>query len=73
MKKDSSESEYGCGLMNQEDFVFGHNGATNSYITQNAVIETKEYGNVYFFASTSTALGVEGLFEAFQMAINWAK
>ena len=73
MKKEISPTQYGYGLMQYEDFAFGHSGATVSYVTQNAVIETEEFGRVYFFGSTSTVLGIEGLTRSLEMAINWAK
>ena len=73
MKKDLTPTQYGYGLMLYDDFAYGHSGATVSYVSNNVVIDTEEFGKVYFVGSTSTALGIEGLTRSLEMAINWAK
>ena len=73
MKKYSSPTQYGYGIMYYEDFAFGHSGSTPSYVSQNVIIETKDQGRIYFFGSTPTVVGIEGLNQAMYVTIDWGK
>lgn len=50
------DKEYGCGLypLVSQGYAYGHSGSNGCYTTMNAVIETEEFGRVYFVGSTST-------------------
>ena len=49
---------YGCGLFPYADNAFGHSGYNACCITQNIIIDSKEFGRVYFIGSvSSTKLG----------------
>lgn len=58
--QDYQFGEYGCGLYPYGDRMFGHSGAVSAYISQNIIIDSEEYGRVYFIASCPTILGEAG-------------
>ena len=55
------DMDYGCGLFSYGQNAWGHSGGNGAYQTQNIVIETEQFGRVYFIASTSTDAGSYGL------------
>ena len=55
------EMDYGCGLYPYGKNAFGHSGRNGTYTTQNVIIESAQYGRVYFIASTSEDAGIYGL------------
>lgn len=61
--KSYGDGGYGCGLYPYIGKAFGHSGATTSYVSQNVIIETEEFGRVYFIGSSSTVRGVDGFQE----------
>ena len=52
---------YGCGLFSYGKNAYGHSGRNGVYTTQNVIIESEQFGRVYFIASTSTDAGTYGL------------
>ena len=63
------DMDYGCGLMPYEKNSFGHSGANGTYRTQNIIIESKEYGRLYFMASTGSITSYSGLGSLTQLAV----
>ena len=61
LMKDFGTGGYGCALYPYAKRAYGHSGSISSYVTQNVVIESEDYGRVYFAACTSTAAGWYGL------------
>ena len=55
------DMDYGCGLMPVSKNACGHSGRNGTYTTQNVIIESEQYGRVYFLASTATDAGTYGL------------
>lgn len=51
---------YGCGMKYINENAYGHSGSTPAYISQSVIIETEEYGRVYFFASATNYEGIQG-------------
>lgn len=45
---------YGCGLFTYGSNAFGHSGYNATCISQNIIIDSKEFGRVYLVASTSS-------------------
>ena len=52
---------YGCGLYPYGKNAYGHSGRNGTYTTENIIIESEQYGRIYFIASTSTDGGTYGL------------
>ncbi len=52
---------YGCGLYPYGKNAYGHSGRNGTYTTENVIIESEQFGRVYFIASTSTDAGTYGL------------
>ena len=59
---------YGCGLYPYTKNAFGHSGRDGTYTTQNVVIDSEQYGKVYFIASTPTDAGIYGMDAVMQAA-----
>jgi CubicO group peptidase (beta-lactamase class C family) len=55
------EMEYGCGLYPYTKKAYGHSGRDGTYTTQNVIMESEQFGRVYFIASTPTDAGSYGL------------
>ena len=55
------EMEYGCGLYPYGKNAYGHSGRDGTYTTQNVIIESEQFGRVYFMAFTPTDAGTYGL------------
>lgn len=55
------EKDYGCGLYPYGKHAYGHSGRNGTYTTQNVIIESEQFGRVYFIASTSSDAGIYGL------------
>lgn len=55
------EMDYGCGLYPCGKNAFGHSGRDGTYTTQNVIMESAQFGRVYFIASTPTDAGSYGL------------
>ena len=55
------EMDYGCGLYPYRGRAFGHSGRDGTYTTQNVIIDSAQFGRVYFLASTPTDAGTYGL------------
>lgn len=51
------DMEYGCGLypLVRKGYAYGHSGANGSYVSMNMIIDTEEFGRVYFVGSTASA------------------
>ena len=62
------DMDYGCGLYPYAKNGYGHSGRDGTYTTQNVVIDSEQFGRVYFIASTSTDGGTYGL-EAIMRAV----
>ncbi len=61
------DMEYGCGLYPYAKNAYGHSGRDGTYTTQNVIIDSEQFGRVYFIASTPTDAGTYGL-DAIQTA-----
>ena len=55
------DMDYGCGLYPYGKHAYGHSGRNGTYTTQNIIIESEQYGRLFFIASTSTDAGTYGL------------
>ena len=55
------DMDYGCGLYPYGKHAYGHSGRNGTYTTQNIIIESEQYGRLFFIASTSTDAGTFGL------------
>lgn len=55
------DMDYGCGLYPCGKNAYGHSGRNGTYTTQNIIIESEQYGRLFFIASTSTDGGTYGL------------
>ena len=55
------DMDYGCALYPYGKNAYGHPGRNGTYTTQNVIIESEQYGRVFFIASTSTDAGTYGL------------
>ncbi len=55
------EMDYGCGLYPYAGKAYGHSGRDGTYTTQNIIIETEDFGRIYFIASTASDAGSYGL------------
>ena len=55
------EMEYGCGLYPYTKKAYGHSGRDGTYTSQNVIIDSEEFGRIYFIASTPTDAGTYGL------------
>ena len=55
------EMDYGCGLYPYGKNAYGHSGRNGVYTTENVIIESEQFGRVYFIVSTSTDAGTYGL------------
>ena len=55
------DMEYGCGFEPYGKNAVGHSGRNGTYTTQNMVIDSEQYGRIYFLASTPTDAGSYGL------------
>ncbi len=54
---------YSCGWMSQSPEFIGHSGSTNSYISQNMIYNTEEYGRVYVILLCSYPSKVSEFFD----------
>ena len=41
--------------------AYGHSGRDGTYTSQNVIIDSEEFGRIYFIASTPTDAGTYGL------------
>ena len=55
------DMDYGCALYPYGKNAYGHSGRNGTYTTQNVIIESEQYGRVFFIASTPTDAGTFGL------------
>ena len=55
------DQDYGCGLYPYGKNAYGHSGRNGTYTTENVIVESEQYGRIYFIASTSTDAGSYGL------------
>ena len=55
------DMEYGCGLYPYAKNAYGHSGRDGTYTSQNVIIDSENFGRVYFIASTPTDAGSYGL------------
>ena len=55
------EMDYGCALYPYGKNAYGHSGRNGTYTTQNVIIDSEQYGRVFFIASTSSDSGTYGL------------
>ena len=55
------EMDYGCALYPYGKNAYGHSGRNGTYTTQNVIIESEQYGRVFFIAATSSDTGTYGL------------
>ncbi len=55
------EMDYGCGLYPHGTKAFGHSGRNGTYTTENVIIDSAQYGRVYYIITTSTDAGSYGL------------
>ena len=60
---------YGCGLYPYAKNAYGHSGRDGTYTTENVIIESDQFGRVYFIASTPTDAGSYGLDAITQAAL----
>ena len=51
------DMEYGCGLypLVRKGYAYGHSGANGAYVSMNMIIDTEEFGRVYFVGSTAAS------------------
>ena len=49
----SFDKGYGCGLMLYGKDAYGHSGSFGTYVTENVIIETEAFGNVYYLSFTA--------------------
>ena len=61
------DRRYGCGFYPYAKNAYGHSGRDGTYTTENVIIDSEEFGRVYFIASTPTDAGRYGL-DAIQTA-----
>ena len=59
---------YGCGLYPYIKNAYGHSGRDGTYTTQNVIIDSEQFGRVYFIASSPTDAGTYGLDATLQAA-----
>ena len=64
------DMDYGCGLYPYGKHAYGHSGRNGTYTTENVIIESEQYGRVFFIVSTSTDAGTYGL-DALLKLISW--
>ena len=55
------DMDYGCGLYPYGQNAYGHSGRNGTYTTENVIIESEQFGRVYFIVCTSTDAGNYGL------------
>ena len=55
------DMDYGCALYPYGKNAYGHSGRNGTYSTQNVIIESEQYGRLFFIASTPTDAGCYGL------------
>ena len=55
------DMDYGCALYPYGKNGYGHSGRNATYTTQNVILESEQFGRVFFIASTSTDAGTYGL------------
>lgn len=55
------DMDYGCGLYPCGKNAYGHSGRNGTYTTENIIIESEQFGRVFYIASTSTDAGTYGL------------
>lgn len=55
------EMDYGCGLYPYSKNAYGHSGRDGTYTSQNIIIDSEQFGRVYFIALTPTDAGSYGL------------
>lgn len=54
------DMDYGCGLSPYTKNAYGHSGRDGTYTTENVIIESEQFGRIYFIASCPTEAGVYG-------------
>ena len=64
------ELDYGCGLYPNGGNMYGHTGRNGTYTTVNMIIESEQFGRIFYIASTSTDAGTYGL-DAISNAMRW--
>lgn len=55
------DKDYGCGLYPYGKHAYGHSGRNGTYTTQNLIMESEQYGRIYFIGTTATDAGTYGL------------
>ena len=55
------ETNYGCGLYSYGKNAYGHSGRNGTYTTENVIIDSEQFGRVYFIVATPTDAGTYGL------------
>jgi len=55
------EMDYGCALYPYGKKAFGHSGRNGTYTTENVIIDSEQFGRIFFIISTSSDAGTFGL------------
>lgn len=66
------DMDYGCALYPYTKNAYGHSGRDGTYTTQNVIIESEQFGRIYFIASSATDAGSYGLDAILQAAFTAA-
>ncbi len=55
------DMEYGCGLypLVRKGYAYGHSGSNGAYVSMNMIIDTEEFGRVYFVGSTASSGAIQ--------------
>lgn len=55
------DMEYGCGLypLVRKGYAYGHSGSNGAYVSMNMIIDTEEFGRVYFVGSTASSGSIQ--------------
>ena len=64
------EMDYGCGLYPYQKHAYGHSGRDGTYTTENVIIESEQFGRIYFIASCSSDAGTYGQGSILQVALS---
>ena len=62
--------DYGCGLYPYQKHAYGHSGRDGTYTTENVIIESEQFGRIYFIASCSSDAGTYGQGSILQVALS---
>ena len=62
--------DYGCGLYPYQKHAYGHSGRDGTYTTENVIIESEQFGRIYFIASCSSDSGTYGQGSILQVALS---